>query len=362
MRPPNARDCGGEVRCMRCSCSYKCGHLPEGYSWVSHRTWLNHQSLSAIGKVHSCIRRTLHGQGSSVQNAGTSREGDEECGLCTCHICKGRKWRSRATVAKHLRSQLLRTGLSGPASYVEGNTSSEGNVTVENEDRMFGTHERIPVSMDNARDNGDNIENTQNSNAACVDANEEAVACETHGEAYVQTRILDNERSPTVDEALLTRTIELQSIFDKSHMSMALQSEILELLFGSFGKRVENDEGCLDVEKLSLGELLTLKGKDWNGDLGGMSIPTSWKQLMSMYQTLGMPMSQRWRLCVGPDNCQHEPQVMPSHEEAILDLNWSVVVRQNLVQHTEDTALGADKNVAYATDLENMQFLLNIWR
>ena len=68
------------------------------------RTWLNHQSLSAIGKVHSCIRRTLHGQGSSVQNAGTSREGDEECVLCTCHICKGRKWRSGATVAKHLRS------------------------------------------------------------------------------------------------------------------------------------------------------------------------------------------------------------------------------------------------------------------
>ena len=139
---------------------------------------------------------------------------------------------------------------------------------MENEDRMFDTHERIPVSVDNAGDNGDNIENAQNSNATCVDANEEAVACETHGEAYVQTRILDNERSPTVDEALLTHTIELQLIFDKSHMSMALQSEILELLFGSFGKRVENDEGCLDVEKLSLGELLTLKGKDWNGEPG----------------------------------------------------------------------------------------------
>ena len=43
---------------------------------------------------------------------------------------------------------------------------------------------------------------------------------------------------------------------------------------------------------------------------------------MNMYQTLGMPMSQRWRLCVGPDNCQHEPQVMPPHEEDILDLKF----------------------------------------
>ena len=35
---------------------------------------------------------------------------------------------------------------------------------------------------------------------------------------------------------------------------------------------------------------------------------------------------------------------------------------QNLVQPTEYTAVGADKNMVYAIDLENMQFLLYIWR
>lgn len=46
----------------------------------------------------------------------------------------------------------------------------------------------------------------------------------------------------TIDEAFLTRTIELQALFDKNHMSMSLQGEILRLLFGSRESLLENGE------------------------------------------------------------------------------------------------------------------------
>ena len=51
----------------------------------------------------------------------------------------------------------------------------------------------------------------------------------------------------TIGEALLTRTIELQALLDKSHMSTGLQHKILLLLFDS---RSGNVEEMSDVKKL----------------------------------------------------------------------------------------------------------------
>ena len=119
----------------------------------------------------------------------------------------------------------------------------------------------------------------------------------------------------TIGKAFFTRTIELQALFDKSHMSTGLQHQILRLLFDS---RWGNVEEMSDVGKMSLGELLTLKGEG-NPELSTAALPASWKQLLSLYQKLWMPGAQRWRVCIGPDDSQHEPQLFPPHEEDVID-------------------------------------------
>ena len=61
-----------------------------------------------------------------------------------------------------------------------------------------------------------------------------------------------NEKILTINEVLLTHTIELQTLLDKSHMSTGLQGEILRLLFVSRASRIGNGWGVSDVGKLSL--------------------------------------------------------------------------------------------------------------
>ena len=68
----------------------------------------------------------------------------------------------------------------------------------------------------------------------------------------------------TIGEAILTCTIELQALFDKSHMSTCLQHQILRFLFDS---RLGNIEEVSDLGKLSLGELLILKSRRETLDL-----------------------------------------------------------------------------------------------
>ena len=99
-------------------------------------------------------------------------------------------------------------------------------------------------------------------------------------------------------------------------MSTGLQHQILRLLFDA---RSENVEEVSDVGKLSLGELLTLKGKEGNPGLSTMVVPASWKQLINLYQKLGMPRAQKWRICIRSDNNHHEPELLPPHEEDVVD-------------------------------------------
>ena len=73
-------------------------------------------------------------------------------------------------------------------------------------------------------------------------------------------------------------------------MSTDLQHQILHLLFDS---RSGNVEEVSDVGKLSLGQLLILKGKEGNPGLSTVVVPASWKQLISLYQKIGMPRAQR---------------------------------------------------------------------
>lgn len=53
-----------------------------------------------------------------------------------------------------------------------------------------------------------------------------------------------------------------------------------------------NGEEIFDVGKLLLGELLMLKGKEGSTELSSVLVPTSWKQLINLYQKLGMSAAQ----------------------------------------------------------------------
>ena len=138
---------------MKCNCSYKCRHGSDGFAWVCRRTWHNHQRLSAAGKVHSCIKRSLEGRRASQKNGTTGRVANGWYVICTCDICIGKEWRSRDTVAKHMRQQLLRGHLYSRATCLVTNPSAI------DEDSRFSPQGRLLQAMDNIRKNEEHFEN-----------------------------------------------------------------------------------------------------------------------------------------------------------------------------------------------------------
>jgi hypothetical protein len=66
-------------------------------------------------------------------------------------------------------------------------------------------------------------------------------------------------------------------------MLIEAQGEFMKTLFGSLTKQPHRTKaGFFDYIHLSLGRLLSLVGPDWDGDLDGFQVPTSWKQLQSV--------------------------------------------------------------------------------
>jgi len=90
----------------------------------------------------------------------------------------------------------------------------------------------------------------------------------------------------------------------------------MKTLFGSLTKQPHRIEARLfDYIHLSLRRLLSLAGPDWNGHLDGFQVPTSWKQLQSVYKGLNVGEIQKWRLCTNEENAGHSPIVMKPHDE-----------------------------------------------
>jgi len=80
-----------------------------------------------------------------------------------------------------------------------------------------------------------------------------------------------------------------------------------------------------------------LAGPDWNGDLGGVQAPTTWKQLMKIYRGLGMVEAQKWRLCIGDDATSHAPTVLKPHKEDCSDLKLDCLCNpKSRVKHRRD--------------------------
>lgn len=112
----------------------------------------------------------------------------------------------------------------------------------------------------------------------------------------------------------------------------------MKTLFGSLTEQPHRIEvGLFDYIHLSLGTLLSLVGANWNGDLDGFQVPTSWKQLQSVYKGLGMEETQKWHLCTGDKNSSHSPIVMKLHDEDHAKLKLDCVcVPRRLIKQIQD--------------------------
>jgi hypothetical protein len=119
----------------------------------------------------------------------------------------------------------------------------------------------------------------------------------------------------------------------------------MKTLFQSLTEQPHRTEaGLFDYIHLSLGRLLSLASPDWNGDLDGFQVPTSWKQLQSVYKGLGMGETQKCRLCTGNKNAVHSPIVMKPHDEDHTELKLGCVcVPKRLIKHGWDCPICCQK-------------------
>ena len=201
---------------------------------------------------------------------------------CFCTICKGLKWWSRATVYRHL------------SSYAD-NVSFE--TTQESLSRHSPTH--TPTLLFNI------LEDAPSPPTSVSPTNELVQTC-------------SGPLALSLQEAINSCIVDIQTMWDKAHVPIGLQGQMLNQLFGSLQKEPTVLEvGGVDHRGLSLGKLLTLAGPEWQGDVGGGFVaPSSWKHLQKYYKSLGLVEAKRFRLCTGSRQVSHKPHLMqPSLED-----------------------------------------------
>lgn len=117
----------------------------------------------------------------------------------------------------------------------------------------------------------------------------------------------------SLKQSILAKIVGLQRGWDNAKLQIREQDSILREIFGDFKFEQHGEleageinpllEGHInnniDYRGWSLGKLLTHLPTTWNGDLEGYNAPGSWKQLMTIYKSLGMVKSKRYRLCTG---------------------------------------------------------------
>lgn len=135
----------------------------------------------------------------------------------------------------------------------------------------------------------------------------------------------------SLKQSILAKIVGLQCGWDNAKLQIREQDSILREIFGDFKFEQHGEleageinpllEGHInnniDYRGWSLGKLLTHLPTTWNGDLEGYNAPGSWKQLMTIYKSLGMVKSKRYRLCTGTSQKSHRPVLLePSNEDA----------------------------------------------
>jgi hypothetical protein len=108
------------------------------------------------------------------------------------------------------------------------------------------------------------------------------------------------------------KLIEIQKLCDSHGCSQSMQGDLLHMLFS--GLRYNNDH--LQPWERTFGDVFRAMPMTWKGEVAGGTVPSSWKELMTIYKKLGMIEPKRWRMCVGNVDNVHDPIIFsPSLED-----------------------------------------------
>lgn len=346
---------------VKCTCDYKCKHVPPGFSWIPYTTSLFHEKKSIAGQRHPSLQITgILQRETAIQFRRKSR-----LVPCICDVCKGGVMKTEKTMRRHLAISSMRQRLNVSMEFNQNNgRTSEQPLRIGfgwdeetyGESRNTMDFEDVSTIVRDDNDNGQHCEevvedmvveqnqigyergedlNDHGDEAFFVGGDELHDDDPDNNDEVNMTRTVEPDqmdmnyilpRTVNHDDALMNSLIDLQSILDKHHMPLDSQDEILRKLFKSTNEQSIVDKGeTIDFGKLSLGQLLALKGPNWNGDINGFQVPTSYKQLQQIYKHLGMEGTQKWRLCTGKEGESHIPYVMEPHEEDSFDIHLNCI-------------------------------------
>ncbi|MCO5560550.1 hypothetical protein L7F22_014165 [Adiantum nelumboides] len=326
------------VSLQKCQCKYKCRHSSLGYQYVSRRTYYQHLCRERDGHLHPSVTKESFQQNHSdalpsVEAANYSNTlPSVEAANCSNTLpsvevvvestpsnqAQRRFW-------CNCRAYCYGSRFVAPSTYKR---HQEANAKYQSLCSTFGLQSLdIPSSL--------NLENdlllpsptcceTSNDPCSLYDENDSVPlvdpVCEEHitadpiyeehnltepvhvNKSYIEETLngdheQDHNEDIQLNDKILQKIIEMQALWDEHQVSIEFQDRMLKLLFDK--KSNKNSE--------SLSTLLVQLSPSWDGSLGGISVPTSWTQLNTLYRSLGMVDKERYLICMGSKNNAHSP-------------------------------------------------------
>lgn len=254
---------------VRCTCRYKCSQLEQGHDYVSERCRRRHLSHD---KQNRCIDPIHIRRHRNATESCAPLSGDASQTNVVLQMSRQQEWRIQ-------QSAPLRRALTG-----------SHNLRFEQEEQPI--HWSPHDSM------------------------------EPPPPMQFGIHILPS-RKLCLDEAIHREAWKLQALLDEAKMAQATQDKILKAFFG---KCIPMDENDADYSGLELGALLRHAGVNWDGGNMGIESLSSFRGLCRTFETFGMPVPERWRICIGCSNDNwHSPEVLkPSKQD---DYNISTGVK-----------------------------------
>ena len=122
----------------------------------------------------------------------------------------------------------------------------------------------------------------------------------------------EGEVSP-LQRLLTAKLVDVQKLYNRyDGCWQTKQNYLLHNLLGTLERSYEHVESLEET----FGDMFRRMPVTWKGELAGSIIPSSWKNLISMYKTLGMIEPLRWKLSVGTTNNIHDAFILlPNGED-----------------------------------------------
>ncbi|MCO5581568.1 hypothetical protein L7F22_035456 [Adiantum nelumboides] len=326
------------VSLQKCQCKYKCRHSSLGYQYVSRRTYYQHLCRERDGHLHPSVTKESFQQNHSdaLPSVGAANYSNTLPSVEAAN-CSNTLPSVEVVVESTPSNQAQRRFWCNCRAYCYGGRfvapstykrHQEANAKYQSLCSTFGLQSLdIPSSL--------NLENdlllpsptcceTSNDPCSLYEENDSVPlvdpVCEEHitadaiyeehnltepvhvNERYIEETLNgDHEQDYNEDiqlnDKILQKIIEMQDLWDEHQVSIEFQDRMLKLLFDK--KSNKNSE--------SLSTLLVQLSSSWDGSLGGISVPTSWTQLNTLYRSLGMVDKERYLICMGSKNNTHSP-------------------------------------------------------